>query len=160
MPNDIIKIRMRAWDSVNKEMHYDFEFMYIKSGDENEIPSGLIFNSDLYSHNWEVWPPEEDIIRRLIPMEWIRARDEMGVPIYEGDLLSVKEKEQEWIGVAFWGTKGCAYCWDINKTEDGKLGESCTFGKRDTKFTIIGNIYQNKEIVQHLYDQKILIDQE
>lgn len=160
MMGDKLKSRMRAWDSVHKEMHYNFQSIWINSGDENELPSGIIFSSDLVTPNFEKWPPEQED-RKLSIMEWVHAIDEMNMPIYEYDLLKVKHKDEdkEFTGIAFWGRKGCAHCWDINAIDEGKLCQYIFFDSRAT-FEIIGNAYETPTIIQHLIDQRILIFEE
>lgn len=150
-----IKFRHRAWDYIHKVMHYDFEFMYIKSGDENAIPSGLIFSSDKHKMNWNKWPPEDEDTAggKLILMDWVRAVDDMNMPIYECDVVKVsKIGEQEWNGYAGWGTKGCALVWGIERDINSMPLHSTYFDASDTKFSIIGNAYENPELIKPLID--------
>ncbi len=156
MAEDKTKQRARAWDSVNKEMHYNFQSMWIKSGSEEETPSGIIFSSDLYTPSFEKWPPEDDILRRFSIMEWVHAVDSINMPIYECDLLSVKGKEKGWVGIAFWGNAGKSLCWDINEIKNERLCEYAYFNEEGATFTVIGNVYENPDIVKHLTENKIL----
>jgi hypothetical protein len=159
IPEDKTQIRIRAWDAINNEMHYNFQYMYIVSGNENEIPSGIIFSSDIRKHDFSKWPPSEDIDRKMIIMEWVRAIDDMGMPIYEYDIVNVVESGgKEWLGMASWGTRGSALCWDLTNLKNDKLYDYCFFDKEGTKFTRIGNIYENRKLVKHLYENGILID--
>jgi len=157
--NNDDQFRMRAYDKINNEMHYNYQRMWIKSGNEEEIPSGLIFNSDLYHHNFEEWPPVVDKERVLVEMDWVHAIDEFSMPIYTADLIKViPEEGDEWIGLVQWGAKGSALCLDINDfDEENKCKHSCFFDRAKTKFNVIGNIYENREIVSHLIESGILI---
>lgn len=156
MSNESLNTRARAWDIINKEMHYNFQSIWIKSGQEEEIPSGVIFSSDLFTPSFEKWPPEEEKERKFAVMEWVHAVDEMSIPIYECDLVNVKEENKEWVGVVFWNRRGCALCWNISETKDGKLCDYCYFDK-PAKFTVIGNIYENTGLVNHLIEMGALI---
>ncbi len=151
------RFRMRAYDKINNEMHYNYQRMWIDSGNEEEIPSGLIFNSDLHKHNFDVWPPDDKIDRILVEMDWVHAVDEFGMPIYVADLVKVNtEGIDEWIGVVQWGADGCAICFDINSfNEEGKCTHICYFDKNKTKFNIIGNIYENADMVAHLIERGV-----
>ena len=154
---DKFGVRMRAWDYFNKEMHYDFQCIWVNSGQEKEIASGLLFSSDLFTPSFEKWPPENDVDRRFSVMEWVHAVDEMNMPIYVNDIIKVTTEEGgEWVGVVNWGHQGCAACWDINEIEEGKMSKACFFDRPNTKFTIIGNVFENTSMVQHLLDKNIL----
>ncbi len=151
---DKTRIRMRAYDYINKEMHYNFQCIWVKSSQEDEIASGLIFSSDLFTPSFEKWPPEV-VPRKFEIMEWLHAVDEMNMPIYMFDIINVKQDGKEWTGITSWGSKGCAICWDINSVVNGRLTKCCFFDEPKTSFSIIGNAFENMPIIKHLIDAKI-----
>ena len=147
--------KLRAWDSINKVMHWQFLFMEIVSGNEEEIPSGIIFQSDKHEHDYSKWPPEKKTDYKLIVSEWLHAKDKDGVDIYSQDLLEVTNLADgsTWVGIADWGTRGCAMCWDINSlNENNKLSECEFFDSQEYDFRVIGNAFENREMVSHLIE--------
>lgn len=149
--------RLRAYDIVNGVMHYDFQYIFLKS-DDDDVQTGLIYSSDRDKHDFSVFPPVTTQ-KRFILMEFIHATDDMNMPIYEHDLVSVTDNKsgEEFIGVVFWGYKGCALCWDIDKlSENNKLCKYEFFDKKDTTYSVIGNLHENKDIAKKLYDLKVV----
>jgi hypothetical protein len=151
------RFRMRAWDKINNEMHYDYQRIYIESGNEDEIPSGLIFNSDIYKHDFSEWPPDINKQVLLYEMEWVHAVDFIGMPIYEFDILEVTESDgSKWKGLAAWGNMGCSLCRNIDKIIDNNISSYCYFGDSQKIYRIIGNVYENMEMIAHLIKLEIL----
>lgn len=136
------QIKLRAWDVTEKVMHNNFQFMSIKSGNEDEIPSGIIYQSDLWAHNFSVWPPNEDYHPSFILMDWVRAKDINNNPIFLYDVVEVIDKNDGsvWEAVATWGSRGCAFCMSVDNKDS-----YIYFDDKGKKFNVIGNIFEDEK---------------
>jgi hypothetical protein len=150
-------IYLRAFDIVNNVMHNDFSFIEVEGGDK-ETMGGLVFYSDIYKTDFSSWPPKYDFEMCLVIMEWVHAVDSIGNKIYTNDLVKVKEMDtgDEWVGVVMWGNMGCAKCFDIGLDKDGNISRSCFFDLKGAKFMVIGNVFEDEDMVIHLYEKNIL----
>lgn len=118
------EIKFRAWDSTQKIMFYLFRMCKPKDS------GTLAFECrDIYHEEWEQATWED-----LTVMQFTGLKDSEGVEIYEGDILSHPEFRTNvqvvWLETGCWGLSG----WDVVRT-------------RVTPGKIIGNIYQNPELL-------------
>ncbi len=86
-------------------------------------------------------------------MEWVHATDSMGMSIYEADILKMVTDGKEWVGVVWWGVKGCALVWDISVISDNNaLSKASYLDDKHSEISIIGNVYENRELVSNLIE--------
>ena len=76
-----------------------------------------------------------------IPMQCTGSKDKNGKLIYEGD---VRKTDDGRLFVVFWNDEILAYC----LKQDNKDENICAIGKRKEPLNIIGNIYENPELLE------------
>lgn len=133
----------RAWDEINNVMHYDFEWMTVKKGDDI---LGIIYQSDIYEHKFEEWPPKLDFEQRMIRMNYIRVKDSIEKKIYQLDFVKVNEPDKEYIGIVLFNDGGCPFAFDVENKLDGGEYNRAYFDNPNNKFEIVGNYYENPEM--------------
>ena len=75
-----------------------------------------------------------------ILMQYTGIEDKKGVGVYEGDIV----KGQVWIGIVKW----INYSWQVHRFDaDGEVEE--WFIINDYPFEVIGNIYENPELLKN-----------
>lgn len=125
----------RAWDVVNKVMHYEFEWMTVK--DKNSI----IVQSDILPFPYGQWPPEYDVsFGTFMLMETTKVRDKNNKIIYNSDLVKVIKDGKEFIGLVTFNIGGCPYA-------TNREGDFCYFDNATAVFEVIGNIYETPELI-------------
>ena len=131
-------IKYRAWDEGNQVMHYDFQF--IKSGDEGN--DWIVFTSDKQTLQQKPHPLSNPYFQQQLKiMPAMDAKSLEGKLIYVGDI--VETDEAGWIGEVVFerdmfvvvGTGGSSLCnWEA--------------------FKVLGNRYENPELLKHLGEDK------
>lgn len=125
------EFKFRAWDEGNKVMHFDFEF--IRSG--TEVNDWIVFKSDKQKLSDIPHPFENPYFHEQLKIQQITGRhDKNAKDIYEGDINQDK-------GVVIWNEDDASFCWEYKDTETMSMGEE------DDWCEIIGNIYQNAELL-------------
>ena len=119
------EIRFRVWDDVEKKM-YQWEDMCWK---------------------WMMHQLNNPEIHSV--MQYIGIKDKNGKEVYEGDILKIAYEigdEEEIKVVEYCGHEGYP-AFDFKDNEMESNGLSVAFNQNDT-FEIIGNIYQNPELLK------------
>ena len=123
------EIKFRAWDG--KEMHYPSAMSPAITIAPECDDSTLI-----YSLEWDADGDMEDAkitVIRGVSMQYTGLKDQNGVEIYEGDVVSLDNretfKEFKWVG--------SGYFFD----DDSPISDY-------TNIEVIGNIYENKELLK------------
>lgn len=115
-------IKFRAWDKKNKVMLADYSSL----GFTVEIMDG-----DFIVRNGEI-ATELGGKERFKLMQYTGLKDKYGVEIYEGDIL----KGDDYCGAVYYSNRGT---WDC---------ESFLLGGLNEKSEVIGNIYENPELLK------------
>ena len=143
------ELKFRAWDEMNKVMHYDFQF--IKSGDEGN--DWIIFISDKFPlTEYKTNPfsnPNPYFAQQLKIMQFTELTDKNRKEIYEGDILKISSENSS--GTVRKGIYEVDYfaggfsmkrkSWD--EIIRSHLGE---FPNGNTE--VIGNIYENENLIE------------
>lgn len=151
------EIKFRAWDEQNKIMHQDFQF--IKSGESGN--DWIVFTSDKQTLQDPTHPFENPYFgQQLKIMQFTGLKDKSGNEIYEGDIVPMKIGVQnygQWNvedpnatlnGVFKWNEH--QLCWIISYKHPNKydLLSSSLGWYNSPEFEVIGNIYQNPELLK------------
>ena len=99
-----------------------------------EVLSDVFELSDLITANLNNTFPSYDPSEYII-MQYTGLEDKNGVEIYEGDVV-------DWLGDKFKIIIYCATAWCVTETSQQSLYEI-----DDTEIEIIGNIYENPELL-------------
>jgi uncharacterized phage protein (TIGR01671 family) len=155
------EIKFRAWDELNKIMHFDFQF--IKSGDEDN--DWIIFISDKQPLGWDEIREQSKpypfnnpfFAQQLQIMQFAGLKDKNGKEIYEGDIIrgigtNVNAKLNKVLIIDF---KDGAFCVTAQKVKTNcdlsiTIRDLMFQAKRlskDIEFEVIGNIYENPELL-------------
>lgn len=129
--------KFRAWDSAKKEMFKD-TFAITESGQVV-----VVEQEDVMS------PPDYVFVDHLAIMQSTGLKDKNGQEIFEGDILEVTD-EHSWLEVVSYSQlKAMFVTEEINR--EFKVPESPLYDLFDTnifKFKVIGNIYENPELLE------------
>lgn len=125
------KIKFRAWDKSMKKMLFG-AFLFGSEGFRDVL--------DDKGECLSVIPPDKNIDNYEI-MQLTNLKDKIGKEIYEGDIVKIRE------GTFFWGNP-------ISEDQNFLMDrvdyyETDEFGEKEDRL-IIGNIYENPEIVDYV----------
>jgi uncharacterized phage protein (TIGR01671 family) len=138
------EIKFRVWDKKNKQMYYGYEpnrpNMITFDG---EICAQTLKGMDMYGNplaKMDYYPQE-----RFILMQYTVRKDKNKNEVYEGDIL---QREGEWsIRIEF--EKGIFFVRDLNRIRYiNKITNIPMALFEIEKYEIIGNIYQNPELLE------------
>lgn len=137
------EIKLRAWCPKNKEMYYADNCRNYENGgyyfdiDNNSIGFYPRYNTDELSR-FNTKPSDNEI--EILVMKSIGFKDGYGKEIYEGDLIL---SDGGLIVYAKWDDLNCRFIWAND------LGFEALIGKGDNNSnTVIGNIYENPELLK------------
>ena len=131
------EIKFRAYDEQQKIMHLDFEF--ISSGQEHN--DWIIFKSDKQQLKDKVVFDNPYFYKQFKIMQYTGLKDKNDVEIYEGDILSHHLQGNRFVeyGSPFKNHGGYMLV-----SKNGRRG---TLNDSDKLYEVIGNIYENKELL-------------
>ena len=122
-------IKFRAWDEADSLMYYNIE-MGIKFDDGSEYTFGDFLNNMGY-HNYKI-------------MQYTGFKDKNNKEIYEGDIIDNGNKHTPSKGVV----KFCEASFRVDSGEGGMFNLAMTGQMCNGKMEIIGNLYENPELLE------------
>ena len=126
------EIKFRAWDKEQKE--------WVKYSITDNIP--------IFCHNTSRWKTDKEG-KRFILCQYTGLKNFNGKEIYEGDIVRAIGFSK-WIGVAKYSDKNQAFVFEcIDKNYRGNIVFMSQF---DQGFKILGNIYENPEMLEEISD--------
>nr|DAE24366.1 MAG TPA: YopX protein [Siphoviridae sp. ctOow3] len=129
--------KFRAWDTTKKEMFKD-TFAITESGQVVVVDQSSVFVS-----------PDYVFVDNLVIMQSTGLKDKNGQEIFEGDILEVTDKHS-WLEIVSYSQEKAMFVTEeINR--EFKVPESPLYDLFDTnifKFKVIGNIYENQELLE------------
>lgn len=126
-----MKIKFRAWDTEKKEMATVLRMSF----DEDDIT--------LMDSECGIWNTVKGYV--AIPMQYTGLKDSNNKEIYEGDIIDIIDSNGSHIcEVKF--IDGCFVSIEVGDSDEVCLREDIS----NFPHTIIGNIYQNPELLQQI----------
>lgn len=155
------EIKLRAWHKINKQMLEFDSIALVKFGADA---------TDVYYERSKLLGYRQDFEEsaNLEIMQYTGHKDSKGKEIYEHDIISITLNDfspytastKRIIGVVYWDDENCGLWLDLTKpaaqaslfpegVDPGKKGGPFTgfYGKRAAVSEVIGNIYENKELL-------------
>ena len=149
-------IKFRAWDELKTKMHNNFQF--IKSGDNGN--DWIVFTSNLQTLDTNPHPFDNPYFQKQLKiMQYTGLKDCNGVEIYEGDILKYKayynlghEKNLS-VNCVKWDETVDSDGFNHGKHYEWVVGADSLADVADSDYEtayaeIIGNIYENPELLQ------------
>ena len=128
------EIKFKAWDINNNKMYL--------SKCVNEETGEWLVDID-YTNNCEC--SDKD---RLIQMQYIGLKDSNNKEIYEGDIIKISFEEEESIHVVTYQANRDYPAFELEPNLDCESnGFSCIKAEIGYEFIVIGNIYENPELI-------------
>jgi len=124
------EIKFRFWDTHNKEFITWPENVYIAG------------NGKIYTYA----NIEADLEEKLIPMQYTGLKDKNGKEIYEGDIIDNGHFKTQ----VYWNEHTCSWSHKSTNVDDALyiyIASNTTFDQ-ELLFEIIGNIYENPELIK------------
>lgn len=123
--------RYRAWDIVYKKM-LDVDILNWDNGKLDFIGDGITY----------IRKPD-----KIKLMQSTGLTDKVGREIFEGDILSIETDEENVKVEVSWDSKHALFAFESKKyNEKGPLAE--LFEDKSYPFKIIGNIYENPQLLE------------
>lgn len=129
------EIKFRAWDKEQKE--------WVKYSITDNIP--------IFCHNTSRWRTDK-AGERFVLSQYTGLKDKNNREIYEGDVIKAISFAR-WIGVVEYSDENSAFIFD--DLDKKYRGDSIVFMSQfDQGFKILGNIYENPELLKELTNDK------
>ena len=133
------EIKFRAFDTKNKIMHHDFQF--IRTGDAGN--DWVLIVSDKHSIKDYEWTKNPYFAQQFNIMQCTCIKDKNGNDIYEGDILRFFKS----LSIVEWETIGWTIK-PINYTNKILYKFNTSSFKAGRAFEIVGNICENPELTK------------
>jgi uncharacterized phage protein (TIGR01671 family) len=123
------EIKFRAWDKDNKIW---LDFFAVKENGKLVIPVGNLHFKE---------------IKNVDVVQYTGLKDKNGKEVYEGDVL---ESKNEGVGQVHYDDF-CG-CWALQFDDEDNAEELLGNALKDYKLEVIGNVYENWELVEMPYE--------
>ncbi|TXE79677.1 hypothetical protein FPD46_06325 [Campylobacter peloridis] len=130
--NDFLETKLDFLCIAKKDKHKDFERILDVAEDCSGYESSSYF--DYTDDRYEI-------------ELWTGLCDKSGKKIYEGDIITLCHFGQKWIGVVWFGRNGFVITSKDENAEQG--GELSYFEKYFYDFEVVGNIHENKDLLEN-----------
>lgn len=128
--------KYRAWNKSTKEMYEADDIVYIDFEEKQICVKTLFFErASRYDFN------------DIVLMQSTGLTDKNGKEIFEGDILSVETDEENVKVEVSWDSKHALFAFESKKYNE-KIPLDELFEDNSYPFKIIGNIYENPELLE------------
>ncbi|AUN43423.1 YopX superfamily protein [Streptococcus phage vB_SthS_VA460] len=133
--------RYRAWNKEFKAMHEVNDIIAISFEDKNICVQTIYFERGLPDSRDLDYYDFDDIVL----MQSTGLIDSVGKEIFEGDILSIESDEGNIRVIVYWDDKHALFMFEEKYNKKVALAE--LFEDNSYQFNIIGNIYENPELL-------------
>ncbi|WP_416470162.1 YopX family protein [Streptococcus thermophilus] len=135
--------RYRAWNKYLNVMHEVDDILAISFEDKNICVQTIYFEEGLPDSRDVDYYEFDDIVL----MQSTGLTDKKDKEIFEGDILSIESDEGNIRVIVFWDDKHALFMFESEKYNE-KVALAELFEDNSYQFNIIGNIYENPELLE------------
>ena len=133
-------IKFRAWDSFNNRMIQNDRILKICFVRSDHIPSLVVYSNRNIENHTEIRENDKQYCNEFELMQYTGLKDKNGKDIYEGDILTSAFSKR----IVIFDENTCSF---MLKDIDLRNELFSLTKEKSKNLEIIGNIYENKELI-------------
>ena len=139
------EIKFRAWDNFNNRMIQNDRILKICFVRSNHIPCLVVYSNRNIENHTEIREDDKQYCNEFELMQYTGLKDKNGKEIYEGDIVEAWSEGEKAIGKVKQRIDGLWLMYPA--WQSGKSWGLMPNKERKTTVKIIGNIYENENLI-------------